>query len=166
MCICVCVCVHLCLVLWCVAHVGSSSYALCHGQNQSGCEWAATDAREQVEAQVTSDRALFRTLGSSLIWMEFISIVTSLAFYFCVLQAPTIEVSLCIISVVSLRVPLFGVYLIPREWTYKTLSDELWVICSYSSLTLRAALNKNSTWPFSWFPAWWYSSPHQSYPSR
>ena len=114
-----------------------------------GCERVATDAREQVEAQMTSGRALCRALCPSLIWMEFVSVMSSLAFYFCVLRAPSSAGSPCIITVVSLRVPLFGVYLIPRQWTYKTLSNELWVIGSYSSLVPHAALDKNPLRPLS-----------------
>lgn len=48
-------------------------------------------AREQVEEQMTSGAALFRTLSSSLIWMEFISVMTALALYFCVLLPPQLR---------------------------------------------------------------------------
>lgn len=71
---------------------------------------------------MTSSAALFRTLSSSVIWMEFISIRTSLASYFCGLPAPTIGGTSSIVAGSFPGVPNFGVNLMPRQWTYKALS--------------------------------------------
>lgn len=57
-----------------------------------------------------------------VMWIEILSMMTSLAFYFCILPAPTIEGTSGILAVSPPRVPHFGVHLIPRQWTYKSLS--------------------------------------------
>ena len=71
--------------------------------------------------------ALFRTLSSSAIWMEFINMMTFLASYFCILPAPTIHGTTSIIVISSPRVSNLEINPVLRRWTCKALSYELWV---------------------------------------
>lgn len=97
----------------------------------------------QVEEQMTSGTALFRTLSSSAIWMEFINMMTFLASYFCILPAPRIHGTTSILVNSSPRVSNLEVNPVLRHWTCKALSYELWVrhywivavsLCSHTQL--------------------------------
>lgn len=97
----------------------------------------------QVEKQMTSGAVLFRTLNSSVIWMEFINIMIFLVSYFCTLTALTIEGTMSILANSSHRLPNFRVHLILRQWACKALSYERWArhhwiaavpLCSHKQL--------------------------------